>query len=323
MISPIGGYFEWEVQGIRGAFPNSDGILVNSGRHALEYILSSIVSINTIYVPYFTCEVVLQPIERLGLNYKFYRINNRLEIANSITLGSDDYLIYTNYFGVKDAYVDKLVSIYGHHLIVDNAQAFFARPNERCYQFYSPRKFVGCPDGGIAVAKYMSDKVPLPQGKSYNKCNALLQRLDGEISLGYDSFHMADGLITNEPMSKMSLITQNILSNIDYSRIIEARRTNFNYLNSALASSNKLSGLTSTSALDSVACPMVYPYLTDDVDLRQKLIDNKVFVAKYWPNVLQWCSPSELEYQLTQQIIPLPIDQRYGEEEMKYILSLI
>ena len=50
---------------------------------------------------------------------------------------------------------------------------------------------------------------------------------------------------------------------------------------------------------------------------------NKVFVACYWPNVLEWCAESDLEYKLAKQIIPIPIDQRYGVEEMEKIIRII
>ena len=45
--------------------------------------------------------------------------------------------------------------------------------------------------------------------------------------------------------------------------------------------------------------------------------------ATYWPNVLKWCSEDMLEYELTNNIIALPIDQRYGREEMDYIIKLL
>jgi hypothetical protein len=70
-------------------------------------------------------------------------------------------------------------------------------------------------------------------------------------------------------------------------------------------------------------CPMVYPYYTDNENLRKRLIDNRIFVAQYWPNVLSWCSPSDTEYNLTKRILPLPIDQRYGEEDMECIVKFI
>lgn len=68
---------------------------------------------------------------------------------------------------------------------------------------------------------------------------------------------------------------------------------------------------------------MVYPYLTDVADLRNKLIENKVFVATYWPNVFDWCKESDIEYKLAKYIFPLPCDQRYGEEDMERIINLI
>ena len=71
------------------------------------------------------------------------------------------------------------------------------------------------------------------------------------------------------------------------------------------------------------AVPMVYPYMVAKEGLREKLIANKVFVARYWPNVLDWTEKSSIEYQLTEQMQPLPIDQRYGEEDMNRIIELV
>ena len=68
---------------------------------------------------------------------------------------------------------------------------------------------------------------------------------------------------------------------------------------------------------------MVYPFMTDDKSLRGRLLENKVFVARYWPNVLEWCKEEALEYKLVTQIIPLPIDQRYVKEDMQRILNII
>jgi hypothetical protein len=68
---------------------------------------------------------------------------------------------------------------------------------------------------------------------------------------------------------------------------------------------------------------MVYPYQTNDTTLRARLIENQVFVATYWPNVLEWCNEGDFEYELCKNIIPIPIDQRYGEEDMKRVIEII
>ena len=58
-------------------------------------------------------------------------------------------------------------------------------------------------------------------------------------------------------------------------------------------------------------------------ELRKKLIANKVFVAKYWPIVDEWAGENALETWMANHILPLPIDQRYGKEDMERILNII
>lgn len=75
--------------------------------------------------------------------------------------------------------------------------------------------------------------------------------------------------------------------------------------------------------IDAFICPMVYPFVTRiDQNLRKELINNKIFVAKYWPNVHQ-LGNYNTEYQMATRVIPIPCDQRYGEEEMNRILEII
>ena len=72
--------------------------------------------------------------------------------------------------------------------------------------------------------------------------------------------------------------------------------------------------------MDDDAVPMVYPYLTDDATLRQRLIANRIYVATYWPNI---SDDNSYEAYLKHHLLPLPIDQRYNEEDMKRIIEII
>ena len=75
--------------------------------------------------------------------------------------------------------------------------------------------------------------------------------------------------------------------------------------------------------MDTFACPMVYPFKAkNNSDLRKELIENKVFVAKYWPNVEEQ-EGFETESNMAMNVIPIPCDQRYGIEEMDRIINLI
>ena len=53
---------------------------------------------------------------------------------------------------------------------------------------------------------------------------------------------------------------------------------------------------------------MVYPFLSEDINLRKKLIDNKVYVASYWPNVKNMSNLESVESQFAVSLIPIPID---------------
>lgn len=317
-MKEIGGYFELELP-TNNLSQLPPGVLVNSGRHALEYIIRALKEdMHSLWLPYYTCDVILQPIRRSGISFKFYSINERFELLENISLKKGEYIIVNNYFGIKDDYMSNLSRIYKNRLIIDNAQAFYCPVELGTNYIYSPRKFFGLPDGGIAFCTSSLEQ-SIPNGISYGRCSHLLKRLDINAECGYPDFRSNSSQLNDEPLTGMSMLTQRLMGTIDYEWIKIKRRTNFQILHRTLASSNRLR----LPSCDSYACPMTYPYLTDNKKLRADLIENKVFVATYWPSVLKYCSKDSLEYSLAQNIIPLPIDQRYGEEEMNYIISII
>ena len=315
-MKEIGGYFEFELPFV-GNMPNSDGVMLNTGRNALEFVLCNLGIIETIYIPYFTCDVVLEPIKKLNIKYSFYRINENLEIVDNISLSDKEYLLYTNYYGIKDAYIHKLSEKYSDRLIVDNAQALYAEPTMNC--IYSPRKFVGLPDGGIAFVNTGICVSNYEKDESYNRCGHLFIRHDIGASAGYATFRENSAKLHDNPIKQMSNLTQKMISSIDFSYVKKKRIENFTYLHSVLFADNKLN----IDNFGNFNCPMVYPYLTDDKTLKTRLIENKIFVATYWPNVKDWCDESMTEWQLADKVIAIPIDQRYSIEDMKHIIKTI
>ena len=142
-MSPIGGYFELELR--KGEEYHKDAIRLNSGRNAFEYILRAR-GYKKVYLPYYTCNVMLEPINRLSLEYEFYHIDEHLEpLFNYNKIGENEAFIFTNYFGLKGKIVQKLSKICTN-LIIDDSQAFFENPIAGIDTFYSPIKFFGIPD---------------------------------------------------------------------------------------------------------------------------------------------------------------------------------
>lgn len=304
-----------------GAFPHQEGVLLNTGRNALEYILRSIGDVKGVYLPYYTCEVVLEPLKKLRIPWMFYRINSRFEIEDELNTKEGEYVIANNYFGIKDDYIQSLVERFGDRLIVDCAQALFAKPIPGVKCFYSTRKFVGVADGGIAYLGNVADgKVVVNEVEcTINHDSHLYKRKDVGAEAGFAEYQANEIKLDNQPIRLMSGTTKRILDHIDYERVIAIRRENFEYLHSVLYGINYL-GIPS---LESFVCPMVYPFVTKrDRNLRKEMIDNKIYVAKYWPNVYQ-LSRYELEFEFSERIVPLPLDQRYGKYEMQRIIDII
>ena len=315
MIDAVGGYFELELR--KGEHYHKNALRLNTARNCFEYILRAR-KYTKVYIPYYTCEVMLEPLKKCNVDYVFYHINEQLEpIEETYQLQPTEAFLYTNYYGLKQRCVERLVEQYGKQLIVDNAQAFFAEPLEGIDTFYSARKFFGVADGAYLYTDAQLD-MEFEQDQSYQRMSHLLMRADVGAEAGYGEFRKNDDSLIDNPIRLMSNLTEKILCSIDYDSIKQQRRSNYMQLDEQLRNKN---GIHLT--MDDDAVPIVYPYLTDDATLRKRLIENRIYVARYWPNVLDWCRPCDIEETLAKDMIPLPIDQRYGEEDMKKVIETI
>ena len=313
-MEAIGGYFSLELP-VREEY-HKNAIRLNTGRNCLEYILRTR-KYKKVYIPYYTCEAVMGPINKLGIPYEFYHIDFLFEIRDRFTLKADEALLYTNYFGLKQQYVEMLAEKTGNRLIVDNTQAFYAKPIAGIDTFYTCRKFFGVADGAYLYTDELLGE-EFEQDKSYDRMAHLLKRIDLSAKQGFVDFRKADDGLDNQPIRRMSKLTQRIMQSIDYDSAAKKRRENYQMLQEMLGDENNL-----ILPLEDHAVPMVYPYLAPIKGLREKLIENKVFVARYWPNVLEWTTKDDVEYFLAYQMQPLPTDQRYGKGDMKRIINLI
>ena len=312
----IGGYFSLELPYNENGEYHRDAIRLNSGRYCLEYVLR-VKKYTKVYLPYYMCDAVLQPINKLGLDYQFYHIDKYFHIAEVLHPKKDEVILYCNYFGLMDEYVKIVTDRYAPNIIIDNTQAFFSRPLPEINTFYTCRKFFGVADGAYLYTNKEAD-FDIPQDYSSSRMLFLLDRLDKSAEEAFSDYHKSEDTLDHNEIKKMSKITQFIMSSICYKSIADRRISNYTYLHDNLSSSNTLS-----VDLEKKNVPMVYPFLSEDINLRKKLIDNKVYVASYWPNVQSWCNAESLENTLSQLLLPLPIDQRYSIDEMNFIVSVL
>lgn len=313
-MSEIGGYFQLELP--TGKEFHQPSIRLNSGRNALEYILLA-KKYKKVYLPYYTCDVLLEPLQKHHIAYEFYKVNDRLEpVFDFQLIARDEVFLYTNYFGFKNKCVVELASKV-ENLIIDNAQAFYADPLKDIDTFYSPRKFFGVSDGAYLFTNTLLDN-QFERDTSYQRSEHLLKRIDLSAKNAYTDFSLNDFSLKNQPIKLMSNLTRSILESIDYMKVAKIRIANFNFLHSILGGVNKLNLDFLTNEV-----PLVYPFWSEDKTLRNRLLENKIYTATYWPNIKEWCKENDLEFRLADKVIHLPIDQRYGNTEMDLILKII
>jgi hypothetical protein len=312
-VRTFGGYMGLQLSDNYSHYPNL--IALNTARNSLEYILT-IREYDTIYLPYFTCEVILEPIIKLGLTYHYYGIDDQLNPVVDYVPGERTCFLYTNYFGVKSKMASDLAKSISN-LIIDSAQAFYAAPVPGIDTFYSCRKFFGLPDGAYLYTS-SEKRLNIERDSSYTRFSHLIKAIDEDTEAGYADFLENDSTLNNNDIRIMSPITRKLLAGIDYEQCAEIRKQNFAFLHKHLAEHNAFKF---DLHLDDV--PMVYPLLINQPDLSKRLIERKVFVATYWPNVFDWTDPGSTEFYLSENIVPLPIDQRYNLEDMKYMLEIV
>ena len=173
-MNEFGGYFELELNN-KPLF-HKNAIALNSGRNSFEYILLAN-EYKKVYIPFYTCEVILEPLLRNNIEYEFYYINENLEpIFDYNKLYDNIAFLYTNYFGLKNNFI-KSISGNCTNLIIDNSQSFFSLPKLNEDTFYSPRKFFGIPDGGYVYCKKRLYKTLEFDIKSIERMGHLLKRL--------------------------------------------------------------------------------------------------------------------------------------------------
>jgi hypothetical protein len=318
MDKAIGGFFELEFNRGTTLYPQARGY--NSARFALQALLQGS-PIKRLHLPDYTCSTMHEAALRSGVEVVRYPVDAQLEPLELPTLQPDERLQYVNYFGLKDRYIrERLAPALGHALILDNAQSLFSAPLDGVATLYSPRKFVGVPDGGWLVNAPADLPVPEP-GSTEGRTRALMGRLEGSPEPFYGTFVDVEHSIRDEGVKGMSALTARLLDGLDYPAIQQRRQANFATLR------GRLDIINTYKDLDSVGTPMIYPLLLADAEqadhVRRTLQQQRIYVATYWRELLEDPGLGAAARRWTECMLPLPIDQRYDAADMERVASAV
>lgn len=285
----------------------------NSGTTALYVAIKSL-NKRKVHVPYFYCPTVWDLFKsELSGEYEFcpYYINDNLLPEIDCIDHENEALVLVNYYGIMD------YTIYNYvhnkkNIIIDNSQAFFCQPilSEYVYNVYSCRKFIGVSDGAYLIGNHIKD-LNLEGSSSIKGLGFVCKSVEVGTNAVYQESKDNDYMLAHE-RRLMSPLTLAILKNVEYERIREIRIRNFNYIDKRL---KKYQKLTSIPFVHSAFC---YPLLLS-VDLRKKMIENRIYVPTLWKELIKPEFWGRIEYNLSSNCLCLPIDQRYNLNDMCFI----
>ncbi|MCL1632296.1 hypothetical protein M3N64_10135 [Sporolactobacillus sp. CPB3-1] len=310
----IGGFFSLELP--EGTEYHDQALHLNSARYGLEYVLR-VRGYKKIYLPAYICDSVLQPIRRLHVAYAFYRIDENFAPIFDHALEDGASFLYVNYFGINGSnswsVCQNLKAV-----IIDNTHAFFERPLPGIDTLYSPRKFFGVPDGGYLYTNAEKPLILTPD-PSYYRFDALLKQIDLGSVAAEPLFEQNEAYLNTCGMHAMAHATQRLLKSIDSHRTRKRRNTNFRFLHEQIGRFNQLHA--NFSELNG---PLCYPFLIEQgKQLKERLLQTHIFINDYWEEVASRVPASSFECYLSENLVALPIDQRYGKTEMQVIAHVV
>ena len=228
-------------------------------------------------------------------------------------------VLLVNYFGLLDEFILEQQKQYDM-VIIDCTQAFFCPPVLRkgVDNIYSCRKFIGVADGAYLIAED-SQADQFTSEDSWPSYLALCKAHERGTNAAYMESLENEKRFLNE-RNGMSKLTKKILRAVDYKSIKQKRRTNFAYLEQTLCERNRLKLPLNQGV------PYLYPYWVREGTgpyIKAKLLEERIYIPTLWRECLDVCAPHELEYQWTNDLVCLPIDQRYDENDMKEIVKKV
>lgn len=281
-----------------------------------------------ILLPGFICESVVQAVAEIGVTTAFYDVSGDLDAAVECRQG--DGLVVVHYFGWPSRMIsgaDWIIEDYSHALL----STFEPKPGH--FTFFSARKFSGMNAGGWCSIDAQStlaaddglDNVlnVLVRGQELKReyLNRGCEEADEEAEHTYlAAFDTVESYF--DGACDALAMPERVRSGIDeedWLRIRSVRRRNWFVLHQIL--DGRVPGLFEN--LPDEVCPLGYILRLGSKRrdrVRAGLMKSNVYTAVHWPPLSQ-VTPEDCPgaTRLTEEILTLPVDHRYGEDDMEWV----
>ncbi len=331
--------FWWETTGF---FYN----YYKSGRNAIRALCKCLDRTNkTILLPIYTCESVITPFIEERWNVSFYNIRQDLQIDIDSLMRmynevKPDVILFQGYFGFDTTRtsIDTLKSLSecGCIMVEDITSNFLSdnMTNFADYYLSSFRKYFAIPDGGMLVSR---EKMPKLDVEDAVKCvvedallayaakQAYFENPSGEKKSEFKKLYKIfyNEVEVNDKLYCMNLMSKEILEKIDIKKIKTKRQNNYNYLLYELQKYHDITPVLGECTRD--VTPLFIPiyYNGKRERLQTYLAYNGIYCPVIWPKPSQIIIEDDLTRSLYEKMLCIPIDQRYGVDEMKEIIRVL
>lgn len=316
MKSPIGGFIELDIAPKR-PFYHENAYAVSNGRAATALIMD-LAKPSKVYVPYYACQALYDPLIIRNIPFEYYGLTPEMKPDKLPELHEAEMFIYINFFSTRHSYAGFLERRYGSKLIVDNTQSFFTKAYKKAWAFNSARKFFGVADGAFMYSPYGKESLTFERKTDFNFLH-LVNRLSG-----LDDRYYREYLISEEELDsniyRISRFSELVLRQIDMQNAKKKREENFSLLHSRLKHLNRFP----INEKD-VSGPHYYPLFPEDKIDKALFSREKIFIPTLWPDVQTRSSEGAFKFdkEFADKLLPLPIDHRYGVEEMNFVIQKV
>jgi hypothetical protein len=279
------------------------------------------------WVPSYICESVINAVGAAGYDIAWYDDRPGEEPLDGFAPARDDIVIVVHYFGFPNALLSELLerraeTSYG--IVEDCVQAPYTQGVgvEGDYAISSLRKWWPAPDGAAVHAKQEMSFSLAETDEEFvsTRLAAKLLRGAGQCESKYLSWVEQSEKSLKPIPRKVSWLSSQLLEAVPKVAACARRRSNWSTLSEGLEAIGGLKPL--FLDLPDHVVPLAFP-ITIEGRLRDQLRDHfrkqRIFCPVHWPFMAGWPDKSR---RLSEDILSLPIDQRYDEADMERILRV-
>ena len=285
-----------------------------------------------VWLPSYLCESMLEPVKRTAGSVRFYDVDYNLKITSTgwmSALRENDLVVMVDYFGFPcDASILAEAKDTGAWVVRDASQSLLSKAERDTADFvlYSPRKFIGVPDGGILRfhdPNFLQDLVleDPPWEWWLKSYSAALERRDFDVGGREGSwFSLFQEANKQSPIGAfaMSDLSRRLLAGCDFERIASIRAENY------LTLANELAELAIWPSLPCGVVPLGFPVRVSNRDsLLRELYRRQIYPPVHWPITGLVPERFRESHRLSSEIMTIPCDQRYTVDEMRRVADAV